>query len=371
MDSGWLAGDSGRLMYTSDGGATWAHVSTGSSFTLYSVEGWYGRRRGETLELEAPGVISQAVRDEEEWGDNMGSFENIIGKGDMRRWAVVSSTTIVAVGAEGIILRSVDSGSTWSSEVVPDNRDLYDVHFLSDGFYGTLYRTTDAGASWTVSATGTGNALLAVYFIDANIGWAVGSGGLILHSVDGGVTWQLQSSCTEVYDLYTIRLDATGSFGFTMGQDGVVCKTESGGATWSVYSANEQSQGSKLYSAAIIGTSNVWGVGGEGVPSAQCHLGLVLVIVESEGEGNKYDVVDLILGITVASGGAIFIVSMIYFANHFIFGTASVEEELAMMEMPLEGTSNAVMPTNPNPPSTPTRPSSMSVVRAAKVAPEL
>ncbi|KAK3238374.1 hypothetical protein CYMTET_51610 [Cymbomonas tetramitiformis] len=211
MDSGWLAGDSGRLMYTSDGGATWAHVSTGSSFTLYSVE-------------------------------------------------VVSSTTIVAVGAEGIILRSVDSGSTWSSEVVPDNRDLYDVHFLSDGFYGTLYRTTDAGASWTVSATGTGNALLAVYFIDANIGWAVGSGGLILHSVDGGVTWQLQSSCTEVYDLYTIRLDATGSFGFTMGQDGVVCKTESGGATWSVYSANEQSQGSKLYSAAIIGTSNVWGV---------------------------------------------------------------------------------------------------------------
>jgi photosystem II stability/assembly factor-like uncharacterized protein len=34
--------------------------------------------------------------------------------------------------------------------------------------------------------SGTGEALLSVFFVDANTGWAVGEGGTILHTTHGG-----------------------------------------------------------------------------------------------------------------------------------------------------------------------------------------
>ncbi len=44
--------------------------------------------------------------------------------------------------------------------------------------------------------TGTEVTLMSVFFRDANLGWAVGSGGTVLKTTDGGQKWKKQTSGT-------------------------------------------------------------------------------------------------------------------------------------------------------------------------------
>ena len=54
------------------------------------------------------------------------------------------------------------------------------------GAYGTILRTDDGGATWTTQSSGTTNDLYAVSFVDANTGTAVGARGTILRTNTGG-----------------------------------------------------------------------------------------------------------------------------------------------------------------------------------------
>jgi photosystem II stability/assembly factor-like uncharacterized protein len=69
----------------------------------------------------------------------------------------VTGTRIVVVGLRGSILFSDDQGNSWKQASVPVSTDL-----------------------------------VAVYFPVIDRGWAVGHGGVVLHSIDGGASWQKQ-----------------------------------------------------------------------------------------------------------------------------------------------------------------------------------
>lgn len=49
-----------------------------------------------------------------------------------------------------------------------------------------------------------GEGLSSAYFVDANTGWAVGNMGSIIKTTDGGVTWSLQLSQGEYYQLRSV-----------------------------------------------------------------------------------------------------------------------------------------------------------------------
>ncbi|MES2260295.1 MAG: YCF48-related protein [Pseudomonadota bacterium] len=68
-----------------------------------------------------------------------------------------AGASLVAVGPRGHILLSKDQGASWKQVPVPVSSDLVAVRFLS-----------------------------------ASLGWAVGHDGVVLHSADGGATWQRQ-----------------------------------------------------------------------------------------------------------------------------------------------------------------------------------
>src|SRR5262245_61041127 len=79
--------------------------------------------------------------------------------------------------------------------------------------------------------------LYGVTFADASEGWAVGSEGVILHTIDGGATWDRQSSGTRA----TLRAVGflTPYTGWAVGREdtpggsvGVVLMTRDGGLKW-------------------------------------------------------------------------------------------------------------------------------------------
>jgi len=67
-----------------------------------------------------------------------------------------------------------------------------DGHLVAVGQRGHILRSGDGGATWQQSPVPVSSDLTAVFFVDAQQGWAVGHDGVILHTDDGGATWRLQ-----------------------------------------------------------------------------------------------------------------------------------------------------------------------------------
>ena len=103
----------------------------------------------------------------------------------------------VAVGERGHILVSDDRGATWKQVPVPASAGLTAVYF-ADAQHGwavghdeLILRTVDGGLSWerTHLDVEANRPLLDVWFADADRGIAVGAYGAMYSSADGGRSW--------------------------------------------------------------------------------------------------------------------------------------------------------------------------------------
>lgn len=137
----------------------------------------------------------------------------------------------IAVGLRGLVVLSDDRGKTWRQAKVPVQSDLLAVHFPTPqtgwivGHDGVVLRSDDGGSSWVKQLdmrsagkafrehyehraaagdaaakqaleqveqsfkAGTALPYLDVWFEDRDKGYAVGSYGLLIATVDGGKTW--------------------------------------------------------------------------------------------------------------------------------------------------------------------------------------
>lgn len=76
----------------------------------------------------------------------------------------------------------------------------------------------------------TSNVLTAPYFVNEDLGWIVGDGGIILKTVDGGSNWEIQIS--PVSEFFTSCFFPNEDLGFITGFGGTILKTTNGGLTW-------------------------------------------------------------------------------------------------------------------------------------------
>lgn len=78
-----------------------------------------------------------------------------------------------------------------SSHLLLDIEDVGD-RLVAVGARGHIIYSDDEGASWVQASVPVSVLLTAVDFATDQKGWAVGHGGVILHTTDGGLTWQKQ-----------------------------------------------------------------------------------------------------------------------------------------------------------------------------------
>lgn len=101
------------------------------------------------------------------------------------------------------------------------------------GEHGAILLSDDDGKTQRQARrTPSGLTLTAVSFADADNGWAVGHGGVILHTADGGENWTLQrQDATVDQPLLTVHFrDAL--HGWAAGLWSLLLSTEDGGRTW-------------------------------------------------------------------------------------------------------------------------------------------
>ncbi|MDB5228153.1 MAG: hypothetical protein JWN78_2346, partial [Bacteroidota bacterium] len=141
------------------------------------------------------------------------------------------------------ILKSTDSGSTWSIMLDRNGYWLKGIDFIDAnngtavGDSGTILRTTNGGANWNTITSPVRKNLNAVKFISATIGYIVGgigfpdSSSVILRTTDGGASWNiLRNDSLGVLNDITFLNSTTG---YIVGDHATVLKTINGGLNWS------------------------------------------------------------------------------------------------------------------------------------------
>lgn len=104
-------------------------------------------------------------------------------------------------------------------------------HLVAVGDRGEIL-VSNNGRNWAQVQTPVRSPLTAVNFIDEMNGWAVGHDATILHTADGGKTWQLQEFNAELEKPYLSVLFLDANNGFAIGAYGLASKTSDGGKTW-------------------------------------------------------------------------------------------------------------------------------------------
>ncbi len=163
LQTGWIVGEFGKIMHTTDGGQTWHEQEK----TLMDGTGIFDL-------LDLPTL----------YGVHM-----------------LSAQQGIASGIEARIARTVDGGHHWTFDQIeseiPLLDPLFDIVQFPDGSgwavgaAGQVVRREPGGTSWARAKLGqdVSTWLRAVSFSDEKTGWMVGGYGLIFRTTDGGKSW--------------------------------------------------------------------------------------------------------------------------------------------------------------------------------------
>lgn len=158
---------------------------------------------------------------------------------------ILSPTKFMLFGNGSAVTVSTDAGTTWSISYIDSlARDIYDVIFPDQnigyavGTGGLIMKTTDGGTSWVEQNSGVTVTLWDVDFINTNVGYAVGNSGNILKTTDGGSNWTLSTNgTTAIYKVHYVN-DTLIFLGSASSTTGRLLRSTNAGSTWENITAN-------------------------------------------------------------------------------------------------------------------------------------
>lgn len=265
----WAVGESGLLLASADDGVTWseADVRAAGVQDLFAV----AVGSGGGMAVGADGVMLRSV-DLHTWVDGSQTAHDYL-------WDVTAADPLHAwcVGGRpdgtGFVLSTEDGGETWQDAAAPQPGGLFAIDAAPDGSVwavgrgGTVLRWSQADG-WSRSSVRTSASLYDVTLTDDGHAFIEGAG-VLLASDDGGLTWSrrtcIMGNGEEPYDYSFVDGDHGWAVGMEWvwegrdeGEYGFVYSTSDGGVTWQ----REVRLPKLLYSVCFVDGLNGWAVGG-------------------------------------------------------------------------------------------------------------
>ena len=183
-------------------------------------------------------------------------------RSDMFQAAARNQDSVIFVGNMGTVVQSEDAGDSWQRLSLPGKPFLLDVVVCADGRFhaientdGIWSRQTDG--NWTRQALPEMTEPQSLTCDAENALWVTGGFSTIIHSVDGGASWDSWSLDEDLY-LTTIQfLDRLN--GVVTGEFGTVLLTTDGGLEW--VRANDLPDSFYPQSAYFTNPATGWVVG--------------------------------------------------------------------------------------------------------------
>jgi len=159
-------------------------------------------------------------------------------------------------------LNPLPQGNTLNSVFFTDEHRGYAV-----GNYGTVLKTVDSGISWSILNTNITKNLNGVFFINSNYGFVVGDSGVIIMTFNSGTNWTTLSSGIND-NLYSIFF-TDSLHGYSCGRNGKIIKTSNGGYHWDVCASNVTTD---LFSIDFPSKNTGYVVGGGGMAGGNGYV---------------------------------------------------------------------------------------------------
>ncbi|MDX6499494.1 MAG: hypothetical protein QOG23_2754 [Blastocatellia bacterium] len=271
QNRGWIAGSSGTLLETTDGGQTWRKLYPLTKDNLRDVYfanekvGWLVAER-DVLKLKTNDEPRTYLMKTQDGGS---SWQRVFLNGAdvnarLVRVVFADSQRGWVFGESGIVFATRDGGVQWTRQAAPTRHLLLGGTFLDYahgwlvGAGATILQTSDGGMSWQsgVVRDGAGARFTATSFAGNSLGWAVGTAGLIFATTDGGRTWSEQHSNIET-DLFDVKFVDT-SEGWAVGSQGTLLSTKDGGRHWIATSSGTSHALDRLF---FVDQDHGWVVG--------------------------------------------------------------------------------------------------------------
>lgn len=281
-DHGWLVGTNEVLLHTSDGGQNWN-----------SQENGFWTKTTDTKQLQAHtlnpypawGVYHlldvHAVSQDIAWVSSIGPLKQPVSLNPDHLTAVFvtqdggSNWTRLTLATNFQVwgIHGFDGQSARAATIGSDNHPDSDVYQIENGAnqgnakvsWGGLrdiifvddqegwmagsgiFHSSNGGTSWS-EQDAPGAFYQAIEFVDADHGWAVGKGGKIIVTLDGGNSWESLASGTNT-DLYGVSF-VDQDRGFVVGDGGIILRTDDGGQNW-----DEEDSGTNQWINDVVATS--------------------------------------------------------------------------------------------------------------------
>ncbi|MBI4649008.1 MAG: T9SS type A sorting domain-containing protein [Bacteroidia bacterium] len=230
-DIGYIAGDSGTILKTVDGGLNWNQQNSQTSVLLTSV---FCINKDTVYIAGYNDTILKTVNGGTNWIAKNAGFSE-----DYNSIFFLNYDTGYAVGSNATILKTIDNGNSWTLHYTGTGVTLYDIFFInySIGYsvsaYGNILKTTNGGDNWFIDPYFSFSYdcysiychSLDTFFI---VGWNNIFGdtsGIILKTTDSGYNW-VEYSQPEGY--YSVNF-ANKNIGYVVGSNGIIRKTTTAG----------------------------------------------------------------------------------------------------------------------------------------------
>jgi len=229
--TGYATGTNGMVIKTVNGGVNWFSQTNGldnnnfySLFLINASELYIGGDFGK---------IFKSVNGGNSWTLlNTGTTESILSI------YFVTGNKGYATATGGTVLKTNNGGNSWTSQGI-GNYELNDVSFASasvgyivggvsgPSVYSVILKTNNGGDTWNiVNYSDPGYVLNKIHLFNSQIGYAVGTNGKILRTVDGGDNWVHMASGTDSL-LYNVCF-TSNEVGYVSGRNGIILKTTNG-----------------------------------------------------------------------------------------------------------------------------------------------
>lgn len=241
-NTGWLVGDAGTICKTTDGGATWSYHYLDSAINI-DLQSVFALNSSDVIvggsNTSANDYIFKSVDGGLTW--QSATVEKFIWAVSILKIGMVSNTVGYAA-SRGFILKTTDGGWNWR---ITDTTSVFasamftileDIAFFpgSDtlftcGWYPAyLGKTSNGGQNWSHSL---GYDYTNLDFVNPNVGY-VGGWGVIHKTIDGGLTYIDASAGDPLLFTNVLSIDFTDEWrGYACGKNGLIIKTNNGGAT--------------------------------------------------------------------------------------------------------------------------------------------
>ncbi len=153
-----------------------------------------------------------------------------------------SADRFITVTGQDEAIVTHDGGDTWDVVQIGGGGIYRAAFFINDNigwavgsFVERLHKTTDGGLTWTHLPNAPDTTKYNVYFVDENTGWSVGYNGFIIKTTDGGSSWFSQSNTSITSStLYGVCATDINNV-FIAGNANSLVRSADGGNTWSLY----------------------------------------------------------------------------------------------------------------------------------------